>query len=181
MLKITIPARELFDEINSKFIYTKEYSMILEHSLVSISKWEAKYKKPFVSKDEKTKEEIVDYIRFMTISQNIPDEAYNYLTTDNIKEVQKYIEDPMTATWFSNTTNKRGSGGRAITSELIYYWMISLEIPFECQKWHLNRLLTLIRICNDKNQPSKKQSKKSILSQNAALNAKRRAAMHSKG
>ncbi len=181
MLKITIPAMELFDERNSSFIYTKEYTICLEHSLVSVSKWEAKYKKPFISKDQKTKDELIDYIRFMTISQNIPDDAYNYLTVANMNDVQKYIEDSMTATWFSNTTNKSGGGGRAITSELIYYWMISLEIPFECQKWHLNRLLTLIRICNCMNQPPKKQSKKSILSQNASLNAKRRAAMHSKG
>lgn len=174
MLKITIPSQELYDEASNKVIKTKETTLQLEHSLVSISKWEAKYKKPFISYNnvEKTLEETIDYIKCMTITQNVDPNIYNYLTVDNINDIKEYIDSPMTATTIKeqNKTSKR----EVITSEILYYWMIANEIPFECEKWHLNRLLMLIRVCSIKNQPSKKMSKGEILSRNAALNAKRR-------
>lgn len=173
MLRITIPATEQWDESKNEFVYTKSQSLSLEHSLVSLSKWESKWCKPFFAKEPKTVEETIDYIRCMTLTQNVDVDIYNYLTNENIVQVNKYIEAPMTATWFKDTGNKT-SNREQITAELIYYWMISLGIPFECQKWHLNRLLTLIRVCNVKNQPPKKMSKKQILSRNAALNAARR-------
>jgi len=155
MLTITIPAREMFDERTQTFSTTKEQTLQLEHSLVSLSKWESKWCKPFLSKDEKTAEETIDYIKCMTITQNVDPDVYNRLTNANIKMINDYIEAPMTATTFSD--NKQGGGGKEIiTSELIYYWMIALTIPMECQKWHLNRLLTLVRVCNIKNTPPRK-------------------------
>ena len=180
MLEITIPATELWDEINEEFITTKEQTLRLEHSLVSLSKWESKWCKPFLSKTNKTDEEMLDYVRCMTLTQNVPDEVYRCLTDDNIRKIYEYIDAPMTATWF-NDDKAKGTSREQTTSELIYYWMIALNIPFECQKWHLNRLLTLIRVCNIKNQPPKKMSKRDIMSRNAAINAARRNKLHTKG
>ena len=180
MLEITIPSTELWDEINEEFITTKEQTLRLEHSLVSLSKWESKWCKPFLSKTNKTDEEMLDYVRCMTLTQNVHDEVYRCLTDDNIRKIYEYIDAPMTATWFHEDKTK-GTSREQTTSELIYYWMIALNIPFECQKWHLNRLLTLIRVCNIKNQPPKKMSKRDIMSRNAALNAARRNQLHTKG
>ena len=180
MLEITIPATELWDERNEEFITAKEQTLRLEHSLVSLSKWESKWCKPFLSKTNKSDEEIIDYIRCMTLTQNVPDEVYRCLTDDNIRKINEYIDAPMTATWFHEDKTK-GTSREQTTSELIYYWMIALNIPFECQKWHLNRLLTLIRVCNIKNQPPKKMSKRDIMSRNAALNAARRKQLSTKG
>ena len=181
MLQITIPAIEMFDEQKQEFISTKEQTLCLEHSLVSLSKWESKWHKPFLSKEPKTNEETLDYIKCMTITQNVDPNIYLCLTRENIEQVNQYIEDPMTATWFSEESKKGGSGREQTTAELIYYWMIALNIPFECQKWHLNRLLTLIRVCNIKNQPPKKMSKRDIMSRNSAINAARRKKYNSKG
>ncbi len=180
MLQITIPAVEQWDEQKQEFVTTKEQTLSLEHSLVSLSKWESKWCKPFLTKQEKTFEETLDYIKFMTITQNVDPEIYRYLTNENINEVNRYIEAPMTATYFSEDKNRKTSREQ-ITAELIYYWMISLNIPFECQKWHLNRLLTLIKVCSIKNTPPKKRSKKEIMSRNAALNAARRKRLNTKG
>lgn len=180
MLEITIPKGELWDESKQEFIQTKEQTLRLEHSLVSLSKWESKWKKAFLGKDEKTFEETIDYIKCMTVTQNVDPNVYMFLTNDNIKKINEYIDDPMTATTFSN--NKQQGGNREIlTSELIYYYMIALNIPFECQRWHLNRLITLIRVCSIKNQPSKKMSKGEIMKLNTSLNAERRKQLNTKG
>ena len=180
MLQLVIPAVEQWDGKNQEFVTTKEQRLQLEHSLVSLSKWESKWCKPFLSKDIKTYEETVDYIRCMTITQNVDPKVYDFLTTENIQQVNKYIEAPMTATWFSDDKNGKKSR-EVITSELIYFWMISLNIPFKCEKWHLNRLLTLVQVCNVKNNPGKKMSKREILSNNAALNAARLKQLNTKG
>ncbi len=180
MLRITIPAVEQWDEAKQEFIYTKEQTLSLEHSLVSLSKWESKWCKPFLSKQEKNFEETLDYVKCMTITQNVDPEVYNYLTNENIKAINEYIESPMTATYFSDEQNSKTSREQ-VTAELIYYWMIAFNIPFECQKWHLNRLLTLIKVCSIKNQPPKKRSRKEIMSRNAALNAARRKQLNTKG
>ena len=180
MLKITIPRREIFDERTETFYVTKEQALQLEHSLVSLSKWESKWHKPFLGKEEKSFEETIDYIRCMTLNQNIDPSVYNLLTNENVKDINNYIDDPMTATTFSNNTSN-GNNREIVTSELVYYWMIALNIPFECQKWHLNRLLTLIRVCNIKNQPPKKRSTNEIMRSNAELNAARRKLLNSKG
>ena len=181
MLQITIPSRDdLWDESKGEFVTSKEQKLVLEHSLVSLSKWESKWCKPFLSKQEKTTEETIDYIRCMMLTQNVDPEVYNFLTDDNIRDVNAYIEAPMTATWFSNS-NTGKQNREQITAELVYYWMIALNIPFECQKWHLNRLLTLIRVCEVKNSPPKKMSRRELLNRNAALNAARRKQLNSKG
>ena len=191
-LYITVPAQqaipdmEFFDEKTQEFVTIpgkpaiKETVLKLEHSLVSLSKWEAKHCKPFLSKNALTEEETLDYIRCMTLTQNVPPEIYIRLPEDAIKQISEYINAPMTATWFSKEAEKKGKN-ETVTSELIYYWMIALQIPMECQKWHLNRLITLVKICNIKNDPPKKMSKRSIMSQNAALNAARRKQLNSKG
>lgn len=179
MLRITIPPAEYFDEETNRFITVKGQDLQMEHSLVSVSKWESKWKKPFLGKDPKTREETIDYIRCMTITQHVDPSVYLGLTDKNIMEVNAYIDDPMTATTFKNTNRK--TSRQIVTSEIIYYWMISLEIPMECQKWHLNRLLTLIRVCDEKNQPGKKMSRRDVLAQNRALNQARRAKSGTRG
>ena len=181
MLEIVIPEADSFNEATSEFIKHKETKLSLEHSLVSLSKWESKWKKPFLS-SEKSLEEIQDYVRCMTVTQNVDPIVYKSLTKDNITEVINYIDDPMTATWFNDADDKSPRRKKeVITAEIIYYWMISLQIPVEFQKWHLNRLMTLIKVCSIKNAPDKKMDKKTLLSRNANLNAARRAAMRSRG
>ena len=179
MLKIVIPGIELYDEEKEEFITTKPQTLHLEHSLVSLAKWESKWNKPFLTKDNKTYEETIDYIRCMTITQNVSEDTYRLLTSENIQQINEYINLPMTATTFSN--QKKTPSKEIVTAEIIYYWMISLNIPFECQKWHLNRLLTLINVCNIKNQPKKKMSKRDILNRNKALNKARREALNTRG
>lgn len=180
MLQITIPSVELWDESKQEFINTKEHTLQLEHSLISLSKWESKWNKAFLGKSEKTLEETVDYVKCMTLTQNVDPKVYGYLTSENIDEINRYIAAPMTATYFMEEESKKPSR-EVVTAELIYYWMISLNIPFECQKWHLNRLLTLIKVCNIKNSPPKQLSKGDLMRRNAKLNATRRAKHHTKG
>lgn len=179
MLTIVVPDTEMFDERTNEFITSKKQTLQLEHSLVSLSKWESKWKKPFLTKNEKTIDETIDYIKCMTITQNVDPIIYKCLSKENINEINQYISDPMTATTFNDANNK--TNREIITSELIYYWMVSLNIPMECQKWHLNRLLTLIRVCNIKNTPPKKMNKRDIMNRNAALNAARKKRLGTKG
>lgn len=188
------PDSEWLDESTSEFITLKGQkgckgqTIQLEHSLISISKWESKWHKPFLSKEEKTYDETVDYIRCMTLTQNVNPRLYENMSAENIKKVMEYIDDPYTATTFNSRTpngRKRTAqqtySRQRVTSELIYYWMVALEIPSAYEKWHLNRLLTLIQVCNIKGQPEKKMSKKDIYKSNAALNAARRAKAGSRG
>lgn len=184
MLYIVVPITpEGYDEVKGEFVEPKVQTLQLEHSLVSLSKWESKWGKPFLSKIDKTDEETLDYIKCMTLTQNVNPDVYNHLTLDNVREIQEYINAPMTATSFNERAVGPGmSNGELITAELIYYWMISLQIPFDpCQKWHINKLLTLIRVCNIKNQPPKKMSRREITSRNADLNAARRKRLNTKG
>lgn len=187
MLEITIPKQELWDDVNEKFIDVKSQQLQLEHSLVSLSKWESKWKKPFLGKDKKTDEETIDYIRCMTITQNVNPDVYLFIPANAVKKIQDYIEDKMTATWFNEEEDAPGTSPKrkeTITSEIIYYWMIAQNIPMECQKWHLNRLLTLIRVCSIKNTPPPKKgtkNKKSSAAQRKALNEARRKQLNSKG
>lgn len=182
MLKITIPYTELFNEETNEFTYIKEQTITLEHSLVSLHKWEKKWGIPFLGKGDKTDEQVIDYIRCMTITPNVDDNAYYALTPEQVNTISEYIDSPMTATWFSDRVRQHKNGGReTITAEIIYYWMLSFGIWYECRKWHLNQLLTLIRVCNEKNSPSKKMSRKEILKDNTALNAQRRAKLKTKG
>lgn len=180
MFQLMIPGKELWDEKKEEFVRTKDVTLCLEHSLVSLSKWEAKWHKPFLGKGEKSPEETVDYIRCMTLTQNVNPSVYDWIDENAMKQVSDYIADPMTATWFSKE-DKSPPGREVVTAEVVYYWMIALNIPFECQKWHLNRLLTLIRVCNAKNATPKKLGKKQLAKRNAALNAARRKNLGSRG
>ena len=183
MLTITVPiSPEGWDDDKQEFVEPKTKILQLEHSLVSLSKWESKWHKPFFSKKELTGEEMLDYIRCMTLTKNVDPEVYNHLTEENVKAVKDYIDDPMTATTFSENRNQKKSR-EIVTSELIYYWMVAYQIPFECQKWHLNRLITLTRICGIKNQPPSKNktSQRELANRYAAMNRQRRAQLHSKG
>ena len=180
MLQIIIPAAELFDENEGVFIKTKEQKLQLEHSLVSLSKWESKWCKPFLYTDNKTYEETLDYIKCMTITQNVDPSTYNYLSKENIEQINNYIHAPMTATTISN--QKKGKiNNEIITAELIYYWMTVFNIPFKCEKWHINRLITFIQVCNVKNQPSKKQNTSDIITSQAALNEERKKKLNTRG
>lgn len=179
MLQFIIPAIEQYDEEHNEFVYSKETVLQLEHSLVSISKWESKFTKPFLTKSEKTTEETRYYVRCMTINKNIDSNIYNLLTEEHMDIISAYIGSSQTATTISN--EKKTTNREIVTSELIYYWMINFNIPFECQKWHLNRLLTLINVCNIKTNPPKKMSQRELMARNRDLNAARRAKINSKG
>lgn len=172
--KIIIPDAEFFNENTGEFSYVKGQTITIEHSLVSLKKWEEKWHIPFLSSD-KTLEQTIDYIKLMTITQNVKPELYTALTPENVKEINEYINDPMTATWFNEEQKKKGKkSGEIITAELIYYWMITLQIPVEFQKWHLNSLLTLIQVCNVKNAPPEKMSKRDVLNRYKSINEARR-------
>lgn len=180
MLTITIPYSTLFNEADNSFIYVREQTLTLEHSLISISKWESIFCKPFMSKEKKTTEEVIEYIKCMTLNKNVDPNCYLVIPEKEVLRIRDYIDAPMTATTFSKKEGEAPSR-EIVTSELIYYWMIASQIPLECEKWHINRLLTLIKVCSIKNAPKKKMSKSEIMKSNASLNAARRAAMNSKG
>lgn len=180
MLTIQVSIEDGFDEETSEFVSVKSETLELEHSLVSLSKWESKWEKPFLDKNtEKTTEMFLDYIRFMILN-DYEESTLNKLTQENINEISEYINSKQTATWFneiSDNPSSRGPkvSGKIVTSDLIYYWMVALTIPFECQTWHLNRLITLIRITELENRPKKNMPKKESMSRHRALNQARRA------
>lgn len=181
MLQIILPEIEGWDEAKEEFvILAKEQKLALEHSLVSLSKWESKWHKPFLTKETKTVEETIDYIRCMTLTQNINPEVYKRIRNEHIDQINRYIEDSMTATWFHEDEN-RMRNKETITSEVIYSWMVALNIPVNFEKWHLNRLITLIRVCNENNKPKKKTSRREFLSQRRALNDARKKKLNTKG
>lgn len=182
MLTILVKGNEYFDEQKSEFVTTKDTVLNLEHSLISLQKWESKWHKPFLTSknEQKSNEELLDYIRCMTLNTgSIPDMVYLSLTDSQLEEIGKYINDPMTATTFSGPDHAKSN--EVITAEIIYYDMIALNIPTEYRKWHLNQLMTLIKVCSIKNEPPKKMSKSSIMRRNSALNAARRKAANSRG
>lgn len=182
MLPIFIPATEAWDSKRRVFINHDAITLQLEHSLVSLSKWESKWNKPFLAKGEKTDEETLDYIRCMMVTENVPQWAYDHIATDGqiIEQIRTYINAPMTATTFSKD-NSTKVNREVITSEIIYYWMISFNIPVEFQHWHLNRLITLIRVCGAKSAKPQKTSRKDIMSRNAALNEARKKQLNTRG
>ena len=182
MLEIETSEIELYDEEKEIFVVLKPQKLQLEHSLLSISKWESKWKKSFFSSEKKTLSETIDYIRCMTITRGVDPMVYSNLDSKVLEEVQSYIDDPMTATTFSNHGNQNRFDRQVKTSEVFYSYMIALGIPFECQKWHFNRLLTLIRVCNILNNTSpKKMSRSDIVKQNRELNAQRKSKLGTKG
>lgn len=179
MLTITIPSEEYFDEATNQFVTEPEVVLELEHSLASLSKWEAMFEKPFLGPGEKTNEETIGYVIAMTLTPNVPRRVYDRLTNENLNLINDYIGAKMSATWFSDTPKKGGST-EIITAEIIYYWMIAHGIPLEWENRHLNQLFTLIRVCNSKNS-SKKMSRRELVEQRRALNARRKARLGTKG
>lgn len=182
MIELTIPAYELFNEKTNEFIEFKGRTIQLEHSLISISKWESRWNKPFFGSEKHTGEEVLDYIKCMTINKGVPDTAYLYLSDKQYADILDYIAAPMTATVITDRNENKNNRREILTSEVIYYYMIACNIPIECERWHINRLFTLIKVCGIKNDTNpKKQSKRETLANNAALNAARRKKMNSKG
>lgn len=181
MFKLTIKPQEMFDSEKEEFINLEPRTVTLEHSLVSLSKWESKWEIPYLGEKEKTTEQTVDYIRCMCLDEDVDPQLFSSLSAENLEDLEKYITAKQTATWFTQTGTKKKGRSETITSELVYYWMIALQIPWESQHWHLNRLLTLIEVCNRKNEKPKKQNKQEQIARQRELNAKRRAEMESPG
>lgn len=180
MLEIMVGSVESYNDSLQEFTWEGGTAIQLEHSLVSLSKWEQEFEKPFLSTEEKTDEELFTYVRMMTLTPDVPPEIYFKLSEKNINEINDYINKKMTATWFSDSPNAPPSR-EIITAELIYYWMTVFNIPFECQYWHLNRLFTLIRVCNIKSGKPKKMSRAEIAQRNRELNEQRKAQLKTKG
>lgn len=181
MLTVEVPLTEqdYFNAETEKFEVGETFALELEHSLVSLSKWESKFEKPFLGPEAKTAEETLWYIEAMTVTPNVPPVVYSKITSRNLEAIKAYIDAKMTATWFKAEPSKRQK--EVITAEIIYYWMISLNIPFECQNWHLARLMTLIQVINQKNAPQKKMSPKELAARNRQLNEERLAKLGTKG
>lgn len=179
MLQITLPV-ELWDEGKQEFVYLPGQTLELEHSLVALSKWESKLGKPFLTKDAKTYEESLEYLKCMMLTPGVTEDVYEYLMTHKLGMIDEYINSSMTATILPK--NSGGKGKREIvTAEVIYYWMIAMQIPSQYEHWHLNKLITLIGVCNVKNSPTKKRSSDEILRDQMALNAERCKQLNSKG
>lgn len=186
MLELPIFGGEYWDEDRERFVRTKSFTLQLEHSLVSLSKWETITQKPFLGDKTHSYDDTILYIKCMTVNHKSVDEAiYGLLTANQIEQIQAYIDNPMTATWFNDNqdglSHPAVNRGEVITSELIYYWMVANQIPAEYQKWHLNRLLTLLRICNLKNAPPKKMSQRDRIAMYAKLNEERCRKLNTRG
>jgi hypothetical protein len=180
MLKIIVSGDEFFDDVTQSFSTVGDIVLELEHSLVSLSKWESEFQRPFLGPGKKSSQEVLDYIKAMILTTDFPLDVFSRLTQTNISQIQEYIESSQSATTFGQMPQQK-SRGEVITSELIYYWMVGFQIPFECETWHLNRLFSLIRICNIKQSKPKKMSHRELAARNRELNSQRRAHLGTTG
>jgi len=180
MLKVIIEGGDVFNEEDETFESFDDVIIEMEHSLISLSKWESKYQKPFLSREKKTSEELFGYLRAMVLTPGVDLDVLYRLSQKDIDKIQEYIDSPQSATTFGEMPGRRGPG-EVITSELIYYWMVAFNIPFETETWHLNRLFSLIRICNIKNSPPQQMSRHEIAMRNRELNKQRKAELGTKG
>lgn len=180
MLTIQVILEEGFDNAKQEFVSLRSFQIDLEHSLVSLSKWESIHEKPFLSEEQKTPEQTLSYIQCMILTEDVPSEVFQCLSKSNLEAINEYINAKMTATWFNESKDPPHTR-EIITAELVYYWLVALQIPFECQYWHLSRLLTLVKVCNHKNQPEKKMSKAELAQRHREINARRRAESGSNG
>lgn len=180
MLKVLVQLEESFDEAKNEFVTSEAFELELEHSLVSLSKWESIFEKAFLGPKEKTQAELLAYVEIMTLTPNVPPEVFLKLSKENIEAINEYMNAKMTATWFREDPNAKKSR-ETITTEIVYYWMFSLQIPIECEHWHFNRLLTLIRVFNEKNAPPKQKSARELAQERRALNEKRLREMNTSG
>ena len=180
MFKVIVPEQENFNEETGEFEHVEEVVFEVEHSLFSLSKWESKFEKPFLAQNEKTPEEMLGYLEAMVITPDLDPSIVRSCTQENLKDIQEYIDSAQSATTFGDMPRQRGPG-EVITSELIYFWMVCFTIPFECQHWHLNRLFSLIRVCNIKNSKQKKMSRHEVAQRNRELNAQRKAQLNTTG
>ena len=183
MLNIKIKGQELFIPDKNEFVTISDQVLKLEHSLVSISAWEEKWHEKFLNPNiQMTQEQVLDYIKCMTLNEDFPEEAYNFLSSEDVKQIKEYMEDPHTATTINTLgQNRKKHTNKVTTAEEIYYMMFSYGIPKECETWHINKLLTLIEVFSVKNGGEKKMSTREIMQQNAALNAARKAKLNTKG
>lgn len=180
MLVINLLGQELFNEETQEFSTTENVVLELEHSLISLSKWESKFQKPFLTTTNKSRDEILGYVEAMILNPTYPKDLWTRFSQGNLDDINTYIESSQSATTFGTMPDRRGRG-ETITSELIYYWLVAFNIPFECERWHLNRLFALIRICNLKNGKQKRMSKSEIAQRNRELNMQRRAQFGTSG
>lgn len=181
MLKLVVPGAEVFDNVAQEFGTQGDFVLELEHSLVSLSKWESKYEKPFLTNETKTDDEVRGYVQAMTLTPDVPEEVFQKLSEENFEQINRYIDAKMTATTIYELHEAPKTKQETVTAELIYYWMVAFQIPFECQHWHLNKLFTLVRLCSVKAEKPKKMSKGELIRRNRELNAQRRAKLGTKG
>ena len=180
MLTITVKGVEFFDEEKNEFVYPESFELQLEHSLVSLSKWESKFEKPFLGPGERTNEEVFGYIKAMILTPDVPEEVLDRLSEENLTAINRYMDAKMTATWFNDAPGAP-KNREVVTAELIYYWMFSAGIPIDCERWHLQRLITLIRVFDAKSQKPKPMNKAEAARQRAELVEKRRRELGTRG
>lgn len=181
MLIVTIPSLELFDERTSMFVNTEEIELQMEHSLVTLSEWESKWEQPFLKPEPKTTEQTYSYLQIMVRNRNVSIEEIKRLPDSEIEKINDYIESKMTATWFNEMASSRPASREMVTNELIYHWMVALNVPWEAEHWHLNRLITLLRVIDAKNQKPKKMPRNEQLARQRELNAQRKAKLGTNG
>lgn len=183
ILHITIPGKENWDSVKEEFIYEEDAELYLQHSLVTVAEWEARWKISFLDTDNKTPEQITDYIKIMTINQNeVDDSVYKRLTKENLDEINRYLKDEMSATTITDHGTPESNGrNEIITAEIVYYWMFSHNVPVEFENWHFNRLITLLKTCNIKSNPDNKMTKQETAKMYAEMNKARRQKYNSKG